>query len=111
MTADAKKPSNSRCAMAEATLRQRMRELSDEFLSHERELADLRPEFWYRVGRLCGVALDATVTVGGLLSELRQAKPQLGAPGDFGYGTPCGDALRRLYDAWREMAAAISEQN
>jgi len=51
--------------------------------------------------------------VGDDLEEaLKKAYSQLGAPGDFGYGTPCGDSLEALYDEWaktvkqRKAAAA-----
>ncbi|KKM91191.1 hypothetical protein LCGC14_1231080 [marine sediment metagenome] len=41
-----------------------------------------------------------------LTNTMIAAHHQLGAPGDFGYGTPCGDALRNVYDTWRELCQA-----
>lgn len=64
-----------------------------------RQLSDLSPRFWVALMDLEIAAADSDDNE--LLAELQKAYHQLGAPGDFGYDTPCGGALRKLYDAWR----------
>ena len=69
-----------------------------EFRKAKRELSDLRPRFWATIGDLEYAADFGNESE--LEEALKVAYPQLGAPGDFGYETKHGDALKRLYDAW-----------
>jgi len=76
------------------------------FEKHRRKLKDLSEKFWLSLRRLERSAesdeLDALRAV---FSEVHK---QLGAPGDFGYGTPCGDALKTLYDSWNKLIKQTS---
>lgn len=96
-------------AEAERLLREKMRAINETFIAHRDELNDLKPECWYQIGFLFGTSLREN-SPAELLSVLRTARPHLGAPGDFGYGTPCGDALRALYDAANDLGQAIRSQ-
>lgn len=42
-----------------------------------------------------------------LLAAIHDAHRRLGAPGNWGYGTPEGDSLRWLYDSTRLLANAV----
>ena len=82
-----------------------MKELRDAVLNccevfshHKKELGDLSPSFWSALSDLQGIVLFASHDQ--ILAALKKHRRTLGAPGDFGYGTPCGDALRAVYDAW-----------
>lgn len=71
---------------------------------HKRKLRDLSPRFWVAL-------MDLELACGGedwdqLKLDFKAAYRYLGAPGDFGYGTPCGDALRAVYDTWNALCAA-----
>ena len=63
---------------------------------HKRKLRDLSPRFWVAL-------LDLELSC---QEEHWEELKRLGAPGDFGYGTPCGDALRAVYDSWNALCAA-----
>jgi len=52
------------------------------------------------------MALEFQVPFDELLEQWTKSYKQFGAPGDFGYGTPCGDGLKAVYDAWRDVIAA-----
>jgi len=70
------------------------------------ELSDLRPPFWAALTQLAREAemcVDAADPIAQIKAALVKASKQLGAPGDFGYGTPHGQALRNLYVAWRAL--------
>ncbi|WP_109046773.1 hypothetical protein ABNQ39_20875 [Azospirillum sp. A26] len=41
---------------------------------------------------------------------IREVYKAVGSPGDFGYGTPQGAALRNLYDAYNEICATLKER-
>lgn len=47
-------------------------------------------------------ATDGSESPRQILDAFRDAYRACGAPGDFGYGTPFGDALKDLYNAWCE---------
>ncbi len=73
----------------------------------------MSPRFW-----VAWMDLELCVSRGTteeLLETFPKAYRYLGAPGDFGYGTPCGDALRNFYDWWnawltaRKAVAAAAE--
>lgn len=71
---------------------------------HKRKLKDLSPRFWVAL-------LDLELGCEEpdwekLKAAFGSAYKQLGAPGDFGYGTPCGDALKDLYRRWNELCKA-----
>lgn len=71
------------------------------FQKHKWELADLKPAFW-----LCFEELELSADladVEDLILSFRKARKVLGAPGDFGYGTPCGEALKELYNEWSRL--------
>lgn len=62
-------------------------------------LGDLPDSFWLaqvELVELFGGHFPDTLPV----DKLRGWWKSLGAPGDFGYGTPVGDALRNLYDTF-----------
>lgn len=44
------------------------------------------------------------------VEAIRVVHKTVGAPGDYGYGTPKGDALKRLYDAHNEIAAHLAKE-
>ena len=71
---------------------------------HKRKLRDLSPRFWIAL-------LDLELACeeqdwDELKLSFKDAYRFFGAPGDFGYGTPCGDALRAVYDTWNVLCAA-----
>ena len=71
---------------------------------HKKKLKDLSPRFWVALMDLelsCGQD-----DWGQLKIDFRAAYRYLGAPGDFGYGTPCGDSLRGVYDKWSLLCKA-----
>ena len=73
---------------------------------HKRKLRDLSPRFWHALVEL---ELGCEEQEWGTLCETsRSAYRYLGAPGDFGYGTPCGDALRAVYDTWNALLKATN---
>lgn len=74
------------------------------FDEHKRKLLDLSPRFW--VALLVLEAGCAEANWDELRKTFGAAHRRLGAPGDFGYGTPCGDALRDVYDSWGVLCAA-----
>jgi hypothetical protein len=86
-------------------LNQKCRKMGNDFFQDEEfavdnDVSDLPPKFW--------VLIDDLRTAWNVknLDEIRRLvrehhRSVLGAPGDFGYGTPCGDALRNLYDAMK----------
>jgi len=71
----------------------------------KKSLSDLSPRFW-----AAWMDLEMSIELGATFEELREEAiksfKQFGAPGDFGYGTPCGDGLKAVYDAWRNVVAA-----
>jgi len=71
------------------------------FHQHKKELEDLRSSFWDALSDLQAALLfDSDEEI---IAKLKKHKRALGAPGDFGYGTPCGDALRAVYEAWGNL--------
>lgn len=67
-------------------------------------LSDLKPAFWQAFKKLEKSAdqddwADLRVT-------FAECRKQLGAPGDFGYGHPTGDALKILYESWNKLCKA-----
>lgn len=77
------------------------RQAEQVFTAHKSELTDLRSSFWVNlrdVVEWTDPTLQPSYNV--LRPLFHGCRVQLGAPGDFGYGTPCGDALRDLYGAW-----------
>lgn len=75
------------------------------FAKNKRKLTDLSPRFWAAWMDL-EMACEWKVPFGELQLEFQKSYKQFGAPGDFGYGTPCGDGLKAVYDAWRDVVAA-----
>lgn len=69
------------------------------FLERRESLNDLSPAFWVAIGTIQGAAMSSDTAT--IASAVKQFRRTLGAPGDFGYGTACGDAIRILYDATR----------
>lgn len=71
------------------------------FNKHKRKLRDLSPRFWVALMDLefiCDSDNWAEIKL-----AFKDCYRYLGAPGDFGYGTPCGDALRNVYDSWNAL--------
>lgn len=68
---------------------------------------DVSPRFW-----VAWLDLQAVIERQAPLDELREefgkAYRQFGAPGDFGYGTPPGEGLKQLYNAWNELLKAAA---
>lgn len=64
------------------------------FAKEKKSLCDLSPRFW-------AAWMDDEIR-----DQWKKSYKQFGAPGDFGYGTPCGDELKAVYDAWRDVVAA-----
>lgn len=79
------------------------------FAAHQHELSDLRPEFWIALGTIAGATSRASDRTD-VVRVFQSAYRRLGAPGDFGYGTPCGDALRAIYDAYKEFVETPDER-
>ncbi len=77
------------------------------FAKNKKELSDLSPRFWVAWMDL-EMAIEFTVPISELKEEFQKSYKQFGSPGDFGYGTPCGDALKAVYEAW---SAVVAESN
>ena len=81
------------------------------FHKHKRKLrGDLSPRFWVALLDLEIIINDSDLAAkdpsdAEIRAEVIKNYRWLGAPGDFGYGTPCGDALKALYAA---HAAAVN---
>lgn len=75
------------------------------FAQNKAELTDLSAKFWASWMDL-ELALEWNEPFEEIKATFQKAYKQFGAPGDFGYGTPCGDGLKAVYDAWREVVAA-----
>ena len=77
-----------------------------------KKLTDLRPAFWHSLGHVVlSAALADTPESDAveMTKAIGKSHRQLGAPGDFGYGTPCGDALRTLYDRHNEVCGLLMD--
>lgn len=83
-------------------------ETATTFTQHRDELRDLRPSFWASLADL-EFATDGTESRDNVIASFQAAYKRLGSPGDFGYGTPCGDALRGLYKAYSDYLAVTQE--
>ena len=79
------------------------------FGAYRDELRDLNPTFWVALESLAD--LTEFNTRDEICSRFLLACRYLGAPGDFGYGTPCGDALRRLYEARQALEKGDTNDN
>lgn len=79
------------------------------FAKNKKKLTDLSPRFWGAWMDL-EMAMEFQVPFEELREQWKKSYKQFGAPGDFGYGTPCGDGLKMVYDAWRELNAAAPPQ-
>lgn len=89
-------------------LRRAMWDAANVFSAHREELADLKPDFW---AAIAGFQLaPASWSADQLIVAVTGSHRVLGAPGDFGYGTPCGDALRRVYDLTNQLIDAQTQQ-
>ena len=75
------------------------------FAKKKKSLSDLSPRFWVAWMDL-EMSLEFGTTFEEIREEAKKSFKQFGSPGDFGYGTPCGDALKTVYDAWRNVVAA-----
>ena len=79
----------------------------------KKQLSDLRPAFWHALGSvvLSAALIDSPEPDAVEITRaIGKAHKQLGTPGDFGYGTPCGDALRNLYDRHSEVCRLLMDQ-
>jgi hypothetical protein len=75
-------------------------DLYNDAVDRFRELAEKEED--YRLTRALREAVELTRCLRRLVesSDINAVYRAFGAPGDFGYETPIGDALRRLY--WKE---------
>ena len=71
---------------------------------HRKKYKDLSPRFWVALMDL-ELSCDCEDWKQ-LKTDFAKCYRFLGAPGDFGYGTPCGDALRAVYDSWNKLYLA-----
>jgi hypothetical protein len=92
-------------------LRQAIRAAARAFDNNKKKLRDLSPRFWVALMDMEITAADDNATVDGLIQAVKNNHQQLGSPGDFGYGTPCGEALREVYDACSALCAAKKAAN
>ena len=95
-----------------AELRAAIHECETQFYlpKHRRKLGDLPPAFWHSLGALvlAAVVVELPESDGKeITAVIGKVHRRLGAPGDFGYGTPCGDALRNLYDRHNEVCNVL----
>lgn len=75
------------------------------FCKEKKNLSDLSPRFWVAWLDL-ETAMEFQAPFDELREQWKKSYKQFGSPGDFGYGTPCGDGLKAVYDAWRDLVAA-----
>ena len=87
--------------VCEAQFRAAVADCIDIFGKHKKELRDRSSQFFNAL-----LDLELCATADELIDEFPRAYRRLGAPGAFGYGTPCGDALRNLYDWWNAWGTA-----
>ena len=92
-------------AEAAARLSIAMRDLYRPFLAEADRLRDMPSMFWVWLGILSGKS--SSDRPGTLIDWVNSARAVLGAPGDFGYGTPCGDAIKKMYDAHDDLVRAL----
>lgn len=85
----------------------------EEFAKRKRSLRDLSPRFWAAWMDL-EMALEWDEPFDAISKTFQTAYKQFGAPGDFGYGTPHGEALKAVYGSWsaycneqRQAAATV----
>ena len=95
-----------------AELKSAARECERQFYlpKHRKELSDLRPSFWHALGHVVlSIAIEESAQddAAEITRAIAKSHRQLGAPGDFGYGNPCGEALRALYDRHREVCGLL----
>lgn len=74
---------------------------NETFNKNKRKLRDLSPRFWVALMDL--EFITDSENWGDVKKAFKDCYRYLGAPGDFGYGTPCGDALRKVYDTWNAL--------
>jgi hypothetical protein len=72
------------------------------FSKNKKELTDLPRRFWGAWMDL-EMACEWKVPFEELKGEFQKSYKIIGAPGDFGYGTPCGDSLKAVYEAWNAV--------
>jgi hypothetical protein len=86
-------------------LQKAMRDCDLAFRGEKKRLRDLSHRFWVALEDL-QLAIEGGDTRN-MQEVFKAAYRQLGAPGDFGYGTPAGQALKKLYDAWGEWLKSL----
>lgn len=86
-----------------ASLREAMRVCAGEFLLHRSVLSDLREPFWQAVLAVKSASGSPDPTGEALVRAVGEQHRYLGAPGDFGYETPYGQALIALYRSRNRM--------
>lgn len=75
---------------------------------HKQEMSDLSPRFWVALLDLKLACESADWDE--LAATFQASYRQLGSPGDFGYGTPCGAALNNVYKRWGELCRSRKPQ-
>jgi len=80
----------------ETQLEQAVEQMVNAFIRDADQFKDLAPTFWMSLGRLMAAVHAREGTE--LVRVIGEVHRSLGAPGDFGYGTVHGDALRKVYD-------------
>jgi hypothetical protein len=62
------------------------------------------------IGRLSAIDLYNVESRSHLVVCFQEAHRAIGAPGDWGYGEPEGDAVKAVYDAYNAFATATKPQ-
>lgn len=75
---------------------------------HKKKFRNESPRFWCALLDLEQSCKEENWKL--LCKAFKECYRYLGAPGDFGYGTPCGDALRDVYDRWNDLCNAKSQK-
>lgn len=94
---------------AAAELRRAMKTAATTFYRQRQKIEEngkypLGWKFWRGIEALALV--HGAMQPDDLIYIVRKHHQCLGAPGDFGYGTPCGDALRAVYDLNNALCSA-----
>ena len=90
----------------EEKFRRQVHQTVSAFRANKNRLRDLSPYFWVALTEMESAA--AIGTEEDLRTAFLSHYKRLGAPGDFGYGTPCGTGLQKLYAAWNDFVKSAA---
>lgn len=79
------------------------------FAKSKKKLSDLSPRFWVAWMDL-EMVMEFQAPFDEIKAEFQKSRKQFGSPGDFGYGTLCGDCLKAVYDAWGAVVAESAKK-